>query len=101
MKGKIMSEDTKEEVIWPPLFDLRKIDSVESLIESDYGLLCYGYMQNAQLTKKESRLIQILKGADFDVEFVFTDKKETFFVIKKSDSFTGAERTAQQLSQDH
>lgn len=78
-----MAIDCDNKFIYPLLSDFREIDSIESLLESNPDLLCYGYMPGGKVPDGESILINMLIKNDYSVEFVVTKRKDFFYLITK------------------
>ena len=78
-----MAIDCDNRFIYPLLSDFREIDSIESLIESNSDLLCYGYMPGGKVPDNEAVLINMLINNDYLIEFVITERKDFFYIISK------------------
>lgn len=60
------------------------IISINELLENDADVICFSYVPEAGLLKKEDELIETLKEEGFKVDFVLTLDKQTFYVIRKA-----------------
>lgn len=59
------------------------IISINELLENDSDVVCFSYVPESGLTKKEDELIEELRQEDFKVDFVLTLNNEKFYVIRK------------------
>ena len=60
------------------------IISINELLENDSDVICFSYIPESGLTKKENELIEDLRQEDFKIDFVLTLDKEKFYIIRKN-----------------
>ena len=59
------------------------IISINELLENDSDVVCFSYVPESGLTKKEDELIAVLKQEGFNVDFVLTLSDQVFYVVRK------------------
>lgn len=67
----------------PEKSDFKKISSIDLLMLRDKELLLYGCMLDGKPSDKEVRLMKRLIKKDYEIGFVITHEKQTFYTIKK------------------
>lgn len=65
------------------IIDVIDIISINELIEKDQDIICFSYVPDSGLTRKEDELIEDLKREGFKIDFVLTLNNEKFYIIRK------------------